>query len=314
MIFCFPLWMDTTGIAGGIHSLIIEVLRVRREYFMNNTNRKFPVGLSTCGSKPLDEAAFIQMKNAGIEALELSAASYDGFDFHAIKALCDRFDIKLWSLHLPFGPFSEIDPSSLDGTVRENTLAFFEGLIRHGAEAGITKFIVHPSGEPITDTERPERMKYAMESLDQLAQIAATCGAVIAVEDLPRTCLGNTAADILQLLSANDKLRVCFDVNHLLTEDNCEFVEKVGSKIITTHISDYDFIDEKHWLPGEGDIQWDKLFNALCNANYQGVWMYELGFEPGKSIDRRTLTYSDFRENADAIFSGQKPAAIGTRK
>ena len=278
------------------------------------STKKFPVGLSTCGNKPLDEDAFIRMKSAGIDALELSAASYDDFDFLKIKELADRYGIRLWSLHLPFFPFSEIDPSSLDADIRKNTLAFFKELIRRGSEAGIDKYIVHPSGEPIDDSDRPERLKYSMESLDQLAEIADAYGAVIAVEDLPRTCLGNTSDEILQLISANDKLQVCFDVNHLLTEDNCDFVKKVGSKIVTLHISDYDFVDEKHWLPGEGDIDWCKLFNALCDIDYSGVWLYELGFEPSQTIDRRLLTYSDFRENAESIFQGKPPVAIGTRK
>lgn len=274
---------------------------------------ELPVGLSTCGNKPLDENGFIRLQAAGIDALELSASSYDDFDFHKIKALADQFGIQLWSLHLPFGPFSEIDPSSLEADIRKNTITFFQDLISRGSDVGIDKFIVHPSGEPIADTERPERFQYSMESLDRLAEIAATYGAVIAVEDLPRTCLGNSSDEILRLISANDKLRVCFDVNHLLQEDNCDFAKKVGSKIITLHVSDYDFIDEKHWLPGEGDIDWVKLFKALCDVDYHGVWLYELGLAPSSKIDRRMLTYSDFRENANTIFLGKQPAAIGRR-
>ena len=124
------------------------------------------------------------------------------------------------------------------------------------------------------------------------------------MEDLPRTCLGNTADNILRLISANDKLRVCFDTNHLLTDDNVHFIEKVGSKIITLHVSDYDFTDEKHWLPGEGLNDWNAIYAALQKVNYGGVWMYEIGRKPPKTLFRsRDLTFDDFVNNAKEIFA-----------
>ena len=48
---------------------------------------------------------------------------------------------------------------------------------------------------------------------------AQQLGQVIAVEDLPRTCLGRESSEMLELISVNDKLRVCFDTNHLLQKD-----------------------------------------------------------------------------------------------
>ena len=77
-------------------------------------------------------------------------------------------------------------------------------LIGRAADVGINKFIVHPSGEPIGNTEREERIGYSMQTLDRLAEIAHKNGAVIAVEDLPRTCLGNCADELLRILGAND--------------------------------------------------------------------------------------------------------------
>ena len=47
-------------------------------------------------------------------------------------------------------------------------------------------------------------------------------------------------------------------------------------------------------------------------ADYQGVWMYELGFTAPASIDRRELTWQDFGDNARTIFAKQQPEAIGT--
>lgn len=276
-----------------------------------NNNKCYPVGLSTRGGKPVDENAFIAMKNGGIDVIELARSDYEAFDFAALKALSDKYGVGIWSLHLPYAPFETIDISSTDPAVRNGTLEVFYDIIGRAAEIGIDKFVVHPSGEPIPEKAREERMKYSMQSLDQLAEKAAEYGAVIAAEDLPRTCLGRNSDEILRLISANDRLRVCFDVNHLLNEETCAFAERVGERIITLHISDYDFTDEKHWLPGEGEIKWQSLLSTLEKIGYNGAWMYEVSFEPSHTIERRMLTYSDFYDNAMSLFSGVTPPPMG---
>ena len=266
----------------------------------------YPIGLSSCAFA-LTEENFQSLRAAGVDAIEITQ-KLDGhlaLDCKEVAALAEKYGIKLWSYHLPFSPFRIIDISSADAEVRKYTLDTLTGLIQKAADAGLDKFVIHASGEPIEDAKREERMKYSMESLDHLAELAAREGAVIAVEDLPRTCLGNTSEDILRLISANDKLRVCLDTNHLLKEDNVRFVEAVGERIITLHVSDYDFIDEKHWLPGEGLNDWNAIYAALQRVNYKGVWMYELGRKAPASMPRsRDLTFEDFVRNAREIFAG----------
>ena len=73
----------------------------------------------------------------------------------------------------------------------------------------------------------------------------------------------------------------------------------------------YDFEDEKHWLPGEGDIQWDTLYKTLQEVGYDGVWMYELGFK--SDFRSRELTPEDFVRNAKEIFAG-KPLTVIPKK
>lgn len=274
----------------------------------------YPIGLSSRGGKPLDEAAFAAMKNSGLEVIEIARSDYDNFDFATVKAFSDKYGIGIWTLHLPYMPFEKIDISSTDITLRKSTLDIFDDIIKRAAAIGIDKFVVHPSGEPIAENMRESRIECSMQSLDHLAGTAARNGAVIAVENLPRSCVGRNSDEILRLISANDKLRVCFDVNHLLNEESCAFAERVAERIVTLHISDYDFKDEKHWLPGEGDIRWHHLLKTLHKIGYNGAWMYEVSFEASDTIERRRLTYSDFYDNAVTLFSGSVPDAIGIRK
>ncbi len=276
----------------------------------------FPIGLSMCDKKPLDEKGFAELYENGIEFAELSegyADEYALYDARAIKSAAQKAGVSLWSLHLPFYPFEIVDPSSLGREIRNYTVSLFTEIIKRWSDIGIDKFIIHPSGEPIDDSVRAERLKYSAQSLSLIAENAARQGSVIAVEDLPRTCLGRNSEEIRFLISANDKIRVCFDTNHLLNEKIPDFIKCIGNKIITTHISDYDFVNERHWLPGEGDIDWQELLNALKAVGYNGPWLYELGLNAPASIDRRTLTYKDFYNNAITVFSGERPASIGKR-
>ena len=251
------------------------------------------VGASS-GGKQITEELFASYKENGIECMELAVLDADAVpeDFGKIKEWADKYDVKLWSCHLPFLPFSDIDLSAVEEKKRKHTVECLKNIVAKAAEVGIDKAVVHASAEPIADEERPLRMNAAKKSLCELAEFAKTKNVTIAVEDLPRTCLGKNSAEIAELISVHDNLKVCFDTNHLLSEPTIDFIEKIGRDIITLHVSDYDFEDERHWLPGEGKIDWRELIAGLKKCGYGGVWMYELDL--GKYMPK-------LRENAEKL-------------
>ena len=268
----------------------------------------YRIGLSGC-SKPMNDATFAQYRLAGIDAAEISLAGeeYPLFDYKAAADAAKRHGVELWSFHLPF-TFELYDISRAD--LAQNAVSALSEMIRRASDIGIARMVIHASGEPVPEDKegRRERMERAKESLFRLAEVAKENGSTVAVEDLPRTCLGRNSDEILELIGAHPDLRVCFDTNHLLGENPVDFIRKMRGKIITTHVSDYDFINERHWLPGEGLIGWNELYLALKESGFNGVWMYELGFDAPKTLKRtRVLTFDDFSGNAHAIFNGEKP-------
>ena len=53
------------------------------------------------------------------------------------------------------------------------------------------------------------------------------------------------------------------------------YKRQVGSRIGTIHASDFDLVNECHWLPTQGNIKWGKLMYDLEKTGYKGVFMYE---------------------------------------
>ena len=271
------------------------------------------IGLSTPGF--VNEQLFADMARAGIKHIEISVDKWksEQLNYAELKAWSEKYGVNLWSFHLPFWPFDEIDISH--PKMAEKSIEYLTGYIRKASAIGIDKFIIHASGEPIAENDRKSRMECAKKSLCTLAEIAKEYGSIICVEDLPRTCLGRSSQDMKELLSAHGDLRACFDTNHLLDEKITDFIHALGDKIVTTHISDYDYNNERHWLPGEGDMDWQAIYRALCEVGYKGAWLYELGFENTKKIEReRNLTCADFSRNAHEIFEGKALTVVSHKK
>lgn len=274
----------------------------------------YKIGISTTCA-PVSEELFRACKEGGVECVELSRnkEETEAYDYEKIKEWSEKYGVPVWSLHLPFCPFELLDISKPE--LAKGTVEYLCGIIDKATAIGIDKFVIHASGEPIEDENRKSRMECAKISLDTLAKYAKQRGAIICVEDLPRTCLGREIADIKELISANDDLRVCFDTNHLLYEDNIDFIRELGDKIVTLHVSDYDGVNERHWLPGEGKIDWQAMLSELKRAGYKGPWLYEIDFACPKTILRdRALTIEDFVRNAHELFESKKTTVFSTPK
>lgn len=250
--------------------------------------KKCDIGASTCGREVITDSVFEGYRDAGIGYMEFSLKNIENYNdpdekteailSHSAGKIRDaamRNNVTVWSLHLPFGA-GYYDISCEDAEKRQNAVKKYSRLVEYAAEIGAKIAVVHPSFEPIEDSFREERLRLSVDSLRILSCTAKKCGIRLAVENLPRTCLGRTSDEIMRLISADDSLGVCFDVNHLLIESHRDFVSAVGNRIITVHISDYDFINERHLLPGRGKIDWKELIGLLKDAGYRGPFMNEV--------------------------------------
>ncbi len=258
------------------------------------TNSKMRLALSVT-PEALTHESLSSLAAEGIYEIELSSGNFERFErinfvnrSVEIAEMTKKYGITISSIHLPFLPFGIIDPSNSDPAHRMTTVEKQSELICAAGKAGIKLAIIHPSGEPYPEIERADRMNRALAMLAALSGIAYAAGVTLCIENLPRTCLGRDSGEMRYFLDRIPTLRACFDTNHSLGEDNVHFICALGDKIVTLHVSDYDFIDERHLLPCEGKNDWEAMITALNDVGYSGRFLYEL---------RQGYTYAQIAKN-----------------
>lgn len=245
-------------------------------------NRSY-YGLSSALFPEPSPADWEESRRAGFQAVELSISSHgscgcpeDCIEIGGrISAGIQEAGLLLWTVHIPYGP--QWDPSEADQAERRENCGRIRAVLEESARWGAKGAVFHGSYEPVPleEAQREIRLGCARESAAFLAEEAEKMGLFLAVEDLPRSCLGNCSGELQEILG-NSGASVCFDVNHLLLESHAGFLSALGSRVRTLHLSDYDFQDECHWLPGDGKIDWVSLVDGLESAGYDGPLLFEI--------------------------------------
>ncbi|MFO7611052.1 MAG: sugar phosphate isomerase/epimerase family protein [Clostridia bacterium] len=229
-----------------------------------------------CGPLPSD-GLMSRLRENNINWIETGIRQKSGtgnFKAHAerLEKIAVRFregGIGVWSVHAPFGQEIDIsNPATAGEGIRLNS-----EIIEACSAIGVDKVVIHGSSEPITEKERPARIECCIESVQRLYHPDVA----IALENLPRTCLGNTTGEMLAILKQLDGMaKCCIDVNHCHSGSIIDMLDALGGYIATVHISDDDGLDEKHWLPGQGVLDWIGILKKLRDKGYKGVFMYEV--------------------------------------
>jgi len=90
----------------------------------------------------------------------------------------------------------------------------------------------------------------------------------------------STAEALIEYIEAlnSDRFVVCLDVGHsvLCSEDPVQMIYKLGKKYLhVTHLHDNDYLNDDHYMPGIGKIDWYAVGRALNDIGYEGVFNFE---------------------------------------
>ncbi|MGD9498766.1 MAG: sugar phosphate isomerase/epimerase family protein [Armatimonadota bacterium] len=241
------------------------------------------LGISTSMlSQQLTPENLCATAQVGVQVVEVYTPL--GCELHADDACVERTaaalseaGLKVWSVHAPFGGTTDLsDPDELH---RRESVGAVARAVEIAGMFGARLVVVHAGLTAENPDECELRRRQSLRSINCLLKRTAQLGVWLAVEYLPanKPRLCNDSAAILDFVRFCDGcLAVCLDTNHAnLREPLADAIRTLGSRIQTVHISDNDGVQERHWLPGDGVIDWGEFISLLDLIDYTGPLMME---------------------------------------
>lgn len=161
---------------------------------------------------------------------------------------------------------------------RAERYAAMEKGVRGTALLGAPYFVIHcimPFGEN-NPAHKEELWQMNRDYFTRLCRVAEEVGVVICFENLPFTSLPlSRFHETLEFVKRMDTptMRMCLDTGHAAVygDSPAEAVRQIGKEYLATlHIHDNDGVGDRHWLPGEGVIDWADFTKALHEIGFEG--------------------------------------------
>jgi sugar phosphate isomerase/epimerase len=261
----------------------------------------FPLGVSLKTLDPEQRPETVELlAGSSVKAVELWEPTFEKGEGHVaeMRRLLAAAGVAARTVHANFG--GSLDISSRDPALRSAGIRAFSAALDLARRMGAEIVVVHSSSEPIPDEARAARMEQAKRSVQTLADMAGDAGCGIALELLPRTCLGHSVAELLSLLEDADAgtAGVCLDTNHLMADFAAlpEVVRSLGPRLIALHFSDYDGVDERHWPPLRGVINWPAFLSALRDVHFPGPLNYEAALDGRTPAERLAFLEGNYAQ------------------
>lgn len=205
--------------------------------------------------------------------------------YEILRRLIANKELISASVHLPFCTWDEsisYDISEPDENIRREAVKRLEKMIRDKSDIMAPHVTMHGSLEPAIE-DHPVHIDQCRRSIEELLPLAEEMGFSMNIEYLPRTCIGNSVEELQKITSDFDSKHVgiCLDVNHVMDKYNelPDIIETFSDRIRTFHICDYDGIDELHWFPTQGIIDWQKVMAKIRNIKHDVIMIYETPYQ-----------------------------------
>ncbi|QSX08366.1 sugar phosphate isomerase/epimerase [Alkalibacter rhizosphaerae] len=173
------------------------------------------------------------------------------------------------NIHTPYQDVNDL--WSEEKTVRNKTIARYMGYLDQCSQFKIPVMVMH-----VTDVDGPkELLSQGLDSFMQLREYGTKLGVRIAVENTRDADLVDGLLTQLQ----SDHFGLCYDSSHdwLAGQTKGMLLENWSHRLFTTHLSDNDMEKDRHWIPGDGEVDWDKLKILLKKTDLEYASMELVG-------------------------------------
>ncbi len=152
------------------------------------------------------------------------------------------------------------------------------------------------------EEERQREWEYAVTGLKEMAAYAGEYDVKLAFEPLNRfeTDLVNVVTQGMELIESvgADNIGLHLDTFHMHLEekDTVAAIHQAGDRLFHLHACEND-----RGIPGTGQVQWEPIFQALSDIDYQGDVVIESFTPEVKSIARAVCIWREIAPDQDSI-------------
>lgn len=242
------------------------------------------------------------VKELGLDVIEVPFMDIELVDPKAIKAKLEEHDVGVCASTA----LSEArDITSDDAKVRAAGLAYLKQCVKKLAAMGgdlFTGVIYSAIGRKIDGKPDEQHWSWAAENLKEAAKYAADLGVRLGIEPVNRyeTFLINTGEQALRLRALIDEpnVYVHLDAYHMNIEET-GFYEP--TKACADYLCHYHLSESNRGIPGEGLVDWEGIYRALAEADYQGYVGLESFVEPADSMRSATCVWRTLAPSSDVL-------------
>ncbi len=222
----------------------------------------------------------------GYDAIEL-LGDLEHYDVPALKKACADHGLVVSSVgSLPITP--DRDLVHPDAHYRRRALSFYKETLEWVADLGADVMITSPSILMKTSPMAPpeQEWEWAIEGIRSVGEHAATMGIDIVLEAWNRyeTYFNKTLADAVRIWEATGLTNggAMGDLFHMNMEE-----KSLSGAIRETgpHLRHMHLCDSTRAAPGEGEIDFQAIMDALVDIDYQGWLSMELIPSSGNPLD-----------------------------
>ena len=223
------------------------------------------------------------------------------------RRILNRHGVWVRTIHSDLG----VNLAALDDDERVRAVASVESCFEPLAELGGFAAILHPTGRN-ANVDAELHIGAFRRSLDSLTARAEGLGIRLACENLQHKGQPRPLCPMEDLRRVIDEypstVGICLDTGHANNNglDPADEARIAGDRLIALHLQDTDAIEDRHWPPGLGNINWRRVSAALIEIGFDGAWTFEVGTGAAGPAATAAL----IRRIADAWADGRPPSDL----
>lgn len=150
---------------------------------------------------------------------------------------------------------------------RQKEIDTYYSYIEACAKHEIPHMIMHVNDEnPVI-----ESIELGLDSMITLVKRAEEYGVKVAIENT----LNNHIIDMLLGEIPSENLGLCYDSSHdwIEGESRGTLLKKWKNRLFCTHLSDNNGKEDKHWIPGDGIVDWEQIVPSIVDSQIHSITM-----------------------------------------